>query len=160
MVCLITSALISDPQISHSCPQIIGLCTEPVCQVLMVFCCPTEGVLGAGEGAVRLHRRGRRRARFLRRRHHRSVGSHWCVVVEGEAEGEKRVVSCQLHITAVRKHPVMHLLCLHTSTDSLCRCICGTVFVFMNTEKSVTHLISAPHINTSSRRRCPMDWVT
>lgn len=80
--------------------------TDPVhSNMIRVTSCCVTGVGADGEGAVRLHRRGGRRAGVLRRRRHRGDGPLRPVLVEGEAAGENRLVSCQLHRHAVRRGP-------------------------------------------------------
>lgn len=87
--------ILHKPSFAHRC----------VFQVLTSVCFPTTaGLLGAGEGAVQLQSRGRRRAGVFRRWPHRGVRSLRPRVVDGEAAGEERVVSCKLHRTVMMKH--------------------------------------------------------
>lgn len=61
----------------------------------------SEGAHITGEGAVRLHGGGGRRAGLLHRRHHRGAGPLRRLLVEREAAGEQRAVSRQLHRPSV-----------------------------------------------------------
>lgn len=133
-LCLLSSQLVTD-------------------QRLVSLCRPTEVIHNAGEGTVRLHSWGRRRTRFLRRWHHRSAGSLGSVVVERKAAGEKRVVSCQLHNTSVRRHPRRCTYYAYTYSQTVGAPALKRCFWKINTEQSVTHQISEPQIGSSSTRQ-------